>query len=146
MFVETFQSCKRQCRGKVRGSLGFLLWGPWISVHVIAVHSVVVEIFGNSCGPEFTYIGKNVCVFWTLSFLSHSDCGQSSSAPSTRVVGGTEAVNGAWPWQVSLQINHFHLCGGSIISPYWIVSAAHCVQPWVPFTTFLSFTWTVLYR
>ncbi|XP_034008581.1 transmembrane protease serine 2 [Trematomus bernacchii] len=56
------------------------------------------------------------------------ECGVSSADPSTRIVGGTEAVNGAWPWQVSLQINGYHLCGGSIISPYWILSAAHCFQ------------------
>ncbi|XP_053187873.1 transmembrane protease serine 2 [Scomber japonicus] len=55
-------------------------------------------------------------------------CGQSSAAPTTRIVGGTQAVDGAWPWQVSLQIHHRHICGGSIISPYWIVSAAHCFQ------------------
>ncbi|XP_042286428.1 transmembrane protease serine 2 isoform X2 [Thunnus maccoyii] len=60
--------------------------------------------------------------------LRCTDCGQSSAAPSTRIVGGTEAVNGAWPWQVSLQINDHHLCGGSIISSNWIVSAAHCFQ------------------
>ncbi|CAJ1064567.1 transmembrane protease serine 2 [Xyrichtys novacula] len=56
------------------------------------------------------------------------DCGQSSAAPSSRIVGGTEAVRGAWPWQVSLQIFSQHVCGGSIISPHWILSAAHCFQ------------------
>ncbi|XP_040906700.1 transmembrane protease serine 2 [Toxotes jaculatrix] len=55
-------------------------------------------------------------------------CGESSAAPNTRIVGGTEAVNGAWPWQVSLQILGQHICGGSIIGPYWILSAAHCFQ------------------
>ncbi|XP_019750870.1 transmembrane protease serine 2 [Hippocampus comes] len=57
------------------------------------------------------------------------DCGESSAFPSSRIVGGTEASNEVWPWQVSLQISgRGHICGGSIISSYWIVSAAHCFQ------------------
>uniref|UniRef100_A0A3B5M076 Peptidase S1 domain-containing protein n=1 Tax=Xiphophorus couchianus TaxID=32473 RepID=A0A3B5M076_9TELE len=37
-------------------------------------------------------------------------------------MGGSEAVKGAWPWQVSLQVYYQHVCGGSIISPYWILT------------------------
>lgn len=55
-------------------------------------------------------------------------CGVSSVAPSSRIVGGTEAVNEVWPWQVSLQIRGQHICGGSIISSTWILSAAHCFE------------------
>ncbi|XP_028429791.1 transmembrane protease serine 2-like [Perca flavescens] len=44
-----------------------------------------------------------------------------------RASGGQLASPGAWPWQVSLQLSGSHRCGGAIISPYWIVTAANCV-------------------
>ncbi|XP_074528587.1 transmembrane protease serine 2, partial [Halichoeres trimaculatus] len=70
------------------------------------------------------------------------ECGKSLKGPSSRVVGGTEAVVGAWPWQVSLQVYpHQHICGGSIISPDWILSAAHCFQG----HNSVALRWRVLY-
>lgn len=32
------------------------------------------------------------------------------------------------PWQVSLQILSNHICGGTLISREWIVTAAHCID------------------
>uniref|UniRef100_A0A8C0JCR9 Peptidase S1 domain-containing protein n=1 Tax=Chelonoidis abingdonii TaxID=106734 RepID=A0A8C0JCR9_CHEAB len=43
---------------------------------------------------------------------------------SGRIFSGQDAKAGAWPWQVSVQINGFHICGGSLISESWVVSAA----------------------
>ncbi|XP_016073126.1 PREDICTED: polyserase-2 [Miniopterus natalensis] len=52
------------------------------------------------------------------------DCGRPE--PSTRIVGGADAQPGSWPWQVSLHQGGGHVCGGSLIAPSWVLSAAHC--------------------
>lgn len=48
-----------------------------------------------------------------------------------KVVGGFEAVAGEFPWLVSLQVlyanTYKHVCGGTIIDHYWILTAGHCV-------------------
>ncbi|EDW10694.1 trypsin alpha [Drosophila mojavensis] len=45
-----------------------------------------------------------------------------------RIVGGTPTTIGSFPWQISLQRNGGHSCGGSIYSSNIIVTAAHCLQ------------------
>jgi len=46
---------------------------------------------------------------------------------SSRVVSGTDAVPGSWPWQVLIFLYGKRSCGGSIVSPNYVVTAAHCV-------------------
>lgn len=75
----------------------------------------------------------NACVCVTDSL----ECGVSTKSVNimNRIVGGSGAVLGQWPWQVSLHVQGTHVCGGSIITHQWIVTAAHCVEGWVLFTS-----------
>lgn len=43
------------------------------------------------------------------------------------IVGGVDANEGEFPWMVHLKDNGFGICGGTLISPEWVVTAAHCV-------------------
>ncbi|XP_078714112.1 chymotrypsinogen B-like [Lampetra fluviatilis] len=68
-----------------------------------------------------------------LSFLETSQvpsmkgCGvQYSAGGRDRIVGGTPATSGKWPWQASLRNYGSHVCGASLISERWLVAAAHC--------------------
>ncbi|KAM9299512.1 serine protease hepsin [Gastrophryne carolinensis] len=68
-----------------------------------------------------------VCECPSGRFLSVQcqDCGRRKMAVD-RIVGGQDAALGRWPWQVSLRYDGAHLCGGSLISSQWVLTAAHC--------------------
>ncbi|CAF1226006.1 unnamed protein product [Adineta steineri] len=74
-------------------------------------------------GPSYQY---------TYSCNSSVTCGCSSGSQSvTRIVGGETAETNNWGWAVSISIGTATgtaLCGGSILSSTWIVTAAHCMS------------------
>ncbi len=52
----------------------------------------------------------------------------SSPSLAPRIIGGVPSGASENPWQVLLLINDRSLCGGSLISRTWIITAAHCMK------------------
>merc|ERR1712136_595265 len=50
--------------------------------------------------------------------------------PDVKIVGGTDAEKGDWPWQIgyaAMRGSSFSIvCGGTLISTKWAITAAHC--------------------
>lgn len=70
--------------------------------------------------------------------VSNNQCGVSTTRGKSkspllshmlRIIGGKSARKGQWPWQVAI-FNRFKeaFCGGTLISPIWVITAAHCVR------------------
>lgn len=70
-----------------------------------------------------------VCCLSSQNRLPFPDCGRQQS--TSRIIGGTVAKLGQLPWQLSLHFRGDHVCGGVLISPDFVLTAAHCFPRWL---------------
>ncbi|KAM9224677.1 LOW QUALITY PROTEIN: transmembrane protease serine 7 [Dugong dugon] len=82
------------------------------------------------CGNDICFRKQNAKCDGTVDCPDESDeegcsCSRSSSTPH-RNIGGTDTLEGGWPWQVSFHFVGSAYGGASVIPREWLFSAAHC--------------------
>jgi secreted trypsin-like serine protease len=103
------------------------------AVAVVAV--VAVLVLRTEDGPEAS--GPGISVAAGISAVQPDDRGESA-AKTARIIGGSEVTIEQYPWQVAIALGpgaaspgtgarERQICGGTLLAPTIVVTAAHCV-------------------
>ncbi|XP_032635361.1 mast cell protease 1A-like isoform X2 [Chelonoidis abingdonii] len=66
------------------------------------------------------------CLLLLLSLLSYPST--HAGALRSQIVGGHEAKPHSRPYMAALKISNGFLCGGFLVAPDWVMTAAHCME------------------
>nr|XP_008115767.1 PREDICTED: serine protease 27 isoform X2 [Anolis carolinensis]XP_016851675.1 PREDICTED: serine protease 27 isoform X2 [Anolis carolinensis] len=86
---------------------------------------------------------SSLLALWLLQVAVLQDAASSDEVcgnpgNTLRIVGGQPASERTWPWQVSISVKNYHLCGGTLIAKQWVLSAAHCFSLKLDFTKIIT--------
>ncbi|KAJ7344489.1 hypothetical protein JRQ81_000439 [Phrynocephalus forsythii] len=134
---------------EIARSCGFAIPAPVLSsssTMLVIFHSDETENFGGfkarfsfipftdlnvSSTSNEAMVSEEISNNTNETVMPADTCGVAFNQPRflfTRLVGGEEAVPHSWPWQASIQILGENLCGGTVLTSTWVITAAHCFK------------------
>ena len=119
---ESVDGARRKCRDKMSTDICFKV------KPACQTHNHIRKYCQQTCGkcplpapPVETRVRSQ------LHMTQTGECGKRS-VQASRIISGSNAARGSWPWQILLKKDTRSLCGGAIINSHWILTAAHCVK------------------
>ncbi|XP_071452156.1 chymotrypsin BI-like [Hetaerina americana] len=83
----------------------------------------------------------NVAGFHKISDISAESSSKEDDtymSPELHITGGQVATRGQFPWTVLIQVDNSYICGGSLISDEWILTAAECTYGFAMFQIYIG--------
>ena len=74
------------------------------------------------------FINSSFAVIYTCNSTISCGCSSSPAVVTSRIIGGEAAANDTWGWAVSFQLTESHICGATLISYEYAITAAHCIS------------------
>ena len=137
-----WRKCFKNRRKKPGGKDYYVkIWEKWIQAFFF--FQILFWLHATSDLPQYRHGPRLALSRFPLSTDTSGICGKRwhepiggipNSGPTLKIYGGNAAHPREYPWQARLlEIDHrfgteLHLGGATIISEFWLLTAAHCVE------------------
>jgi hypothetical protein len=98
-----------------------ILYSLKTMVEFLFIRAIILLVVSILCATSQYTCDKNIVP---------CGCGRAAVGINARIVNGENSIPDSWPMMVSLRDNSEpseHICGGTILSELYVLTAAHCV-------------------